>query len=147
MFMKCTPIETLPTDKAYLHFEATRTDGANIQVDYELVLPLQETDCRGTWDHRGRKVRPKSHRIVWLDQQNNRRIPLGRTNVGTSNQDYPFSRHPAAVGEIELPFRDGAHCGWDNKRLGELTVIYSMGGKHWILTRFPNNEVAGSSGQ
>ena len=107
--MKYTPIEKPPTDRAYLHFEATRTSSNEVQVDYELVLPLREADCRGTFDHRGRKTRPKSHRTIWLDSQNNRRIPLGRTKVGTENKSYPFHDHPAWAGEIDLPFRDGAH--------------------------------------
>jgi hypothetical protein len=127
--MKYQPIPAPPVDKAYLHFESTRTDPNNVQVDYELVIPLTETDCRGTWDHRGGK-RPKSHRRIWLDKKNNRHIPLGRTNVGTSNQDYPFSLRD---GVIDLPFRDGAHCLWDNEKLGGLDIVYSTSNGHWLL--------------
>lgn len=130
--MKATQIKTLPTSRAFLHFEAVLSHGENWQVDYELVVPLQETDCRGTWDRDGRKTRPKNHRIIWLDKDNNRRIPMGRTHVGCSNRDYPFFR---TEDRIDLPFRDGAHCQWDNDALGGLEVFYSKGGKHWKLTK------------
>jgi len=127
--MKYAPLDNLPSSKAYLHFEATRLDNQTVQVDYELVLPLDEVDCRGTFDHKGSK-RPKSHRMIWLDKQNNRRIPLGRTKVGTERSDYPFMRE-----EIDLPFRDGAHQAWDNEKLGGLDVVYSMDGGHWLLLK------------
>lgn len=129
--MKHTLLESLPTDRAYLHFEAVRVEPEQVQVDYELVIPLGEVDCRGTFDHKGSK-RPKSHRVVWLDKQNNKRIPLGRTMVGASNPNYPFSRFD---GEIDLPFRDGVHSSWDNEKLGGLPLIYSTGGKHYTLIR------------
>jgi hypothetical protein len=137
--MKYTTIEKLPSDRAFLHFEATRNSSNEVQVDYELVLPLGEVDCRGTFDHSGRKTRPKGHRMIWLDSRNNRRIPLGRTMVGTENQNYPFYDHPCRAGEIDLPFRDGAHQAWDNEKLGGLPVIYSRGDEHWALTSSPNN--------
>lgn len=124
------PIPALPTDKAFLHFEATRIGPNDVQVDYELVIPLQEMDCRGTWDHKGRKTRPKSHRLNWLDRQNNKHIPLGRTTVGTSNTNYPFNPFD---GGIDLPFRDKAHQSWDNEKLGGLEVIYSTDKGHWLL--------------
>ena len=129
--MKYTPVESLPTDRAYLHFDAVQwTDG--VQVDYELVLPLPETDCRGTFDHKGRKERPKGHKMVWLDSLNNKRIPLGRTKVGSTNPRYPFLTFD---GHLDLPFRDGAHCQWDNERLGGLKLFYTINGKHYLLTR------------
>lgn len=132
--MKASPIDKLPNNRAFLHFEAVRTSPENVQVDYEMVLPLGNVDCRGTFDHKGRKSRPVSHRIVWLDQNNNRHIPLGRTKVGTSNQDYPFFRGKPLEEFIDLPFRDGAHCLWDNEKLGNLEVFYSMGPRVWKLT-------------
>jgi len=132
--MKSTPLATLPTDKAYLHFEATRIGEEKVQVDYELVIPLDEVDCRGTFDHKGAVKRPASHRVVWLDRLNSKRIPLGRTAVGTGNGNYPFSRFPGEDDEIDLPFRDGAHCQWDNDKLGGLPIIYTTSGRHWLLT-------------
>lgn len=130
--MNATPIDSLPVDKAYLHFDATRIHSEEVQVDYELVLPLPALDCRGTHDHKG-SSRPKSHRRIWLDKKNNKRIPLGRTMVGTSNANYPFNNFRPE--DIDLPFRDGAHASWDNERLGGLQLIYTMGDKHWLLTR------------
>lgn len=126
--MKHTKIESYPKT-AFLHFEAVQV-GHEYQVDYELVLPLEETDCRGTWDHKGRKSRPKSHRMIWLDTDNHRRIPLGRTKAGTHKADYPFWGN-----EIELPFRDGAHCMWDNEKLGGLPIIYSVRGEIYRLEK------------
>jgi hypothetical protein len=133
--MKYTAISQLPTDRAFLHFEATRLSDGKVQVDYELVIPLKELDCRGTSNNTPNSKRPKSYRVVWLDGANNKRIPLGRTGVGTSNRTYPFYGHPSRAGEIDLPFRDGAHCSWDNEKLGGLQVIYTRGGEHWLLTK------------
>jgi len=135
--MKYEEIETLPFNKAYLHFEAVKSY-EGYQVDYELVLPLSECDCRGTFDKRGASKRPKSYKSIWLDKQNNKRFPLGRTNVGTDNPEYPFSRHPMYEGEIDLPFRDNAHCAWDNEKLGGLQVIYSVRDKHYLILKVGN---------
>lgn len=129
--MKFLEISALPTDKAYLHFEATRIDHEQVQVDYELVIPLMDVDSRGTWDHKGRKTRPISHKIVWLDQGNNKRIPLGRTIVGTNNETYPFDSFHKD--EIELPFRDGAHISWDAEKFSDIGMFYSMNGKYYKL--------------
>ena len=128
--MKYAPLEKLPTDKAYLHFDALRISDEEVQVDYELVIPLGEVDCRGTFDHRGRKERPENFRHVWLDSDNNKRLPLGRTRIGASRNNYPISAH---TGEIDLPFRDGVHSAWDNAKLGGLQIIYSVDGKHYTL--------------
>lgn len=130
--MKHTKVESLPSDRAFLHFDAAHAGEQKFQVDYELVIPLEEVDCRGTWDHRGRKTRPKNHRIVWLDTLNRRRIPLGRTIIGTNSKTYPFSDFD---GSIELPFRDWAHAHWDDQKLGGLRLFYSFGGEYWELTK------------
>lgn len=129
--MKATPIPALPKDRAFLHFDAAPADNG-VQVDYELVIPLHEVDCRGTFDHRGRK-RPKTFGKVWLASDNTKRVPLGRTVVGTGNTLYPFNRF--TPGEIDLPFRDGAHCQWDNEKLGGLEIYYTKGTEHWRLTK------------
>lgn len=123
-------VAELPKDKAFLHFECVRTGHEEYQVDYELVLPLEEADCRGTFDHKGVN-RPKSHRITWLDKENRKRLPLGRTNVGCSSPNYPFSRFD--TNDIELPFRDGAHCQWDGERLGNPELYYTVNGKSYKL--------------
>jgi hypothetical protein len=125
--MTHTQVESIPR-VARLQFEAVEVYAENWQVDYELILPLGEVDCRGTYDHEGRKTRPKSHRHVWLDKDNNRHIPMGRTKVGTSNPNYPFNGN-----KIDLPFRDGAHCSWDNEKLN-LPIYYTVGGNSYLLT-------------
>lgn len=130
-----TPLGSLPTDRAYLHFECVHLHGDQFQVDYELVLPLRKVDCRGTWDHKGRKTRPKTRRHVWLDTANNRRLPLGRTTVGSANPSYPI-----LDSTLTLPFRDGVHSSWDNEKLGGLPVIYTREGKHWTVTVPPREK-------
>jgi hypothetical protein len=130
--MKASPITHLPKG-AYLHFDAVRNHETEVQVDYELVLPLNEVDCRGIFDHKPAKHRPKSFKAVWLDAKNNKRIPLGRVCIGTSNPTYPFFGGDEP--ELQLPFRDGAHCQWDNEKLGGLPLVYSIGDKHWLLTK------------
>jgi hypothetical protein len=92
-----------------------------MQTDYDLCVPLGEVDCRGTFDHKGTK-RPKSHRIVWLDKDNIKHLPMGRTMIGTTNRDYPFDF--LDKDHINLPFRDGAHASWDNERLGGLPMFF-----------------------
>lgn len=136
--MIAEPIKEIPKDKAWLQFCAQRVGPEQVQVDYEMVLPLHEVDCRGKFDHRGAKKRPVSHRVVWLDSANNRHIPFGRTVVGTSNRNYPFYRHQE-LGElprIDLPFRDGAHCTWDNEKLG-LQIYYVTADAIYKLTPEP----------
>ncbi len=128
--MKATAVKSLPKDKAYLLFSCI-LNGHDQQVDYDLVIPLGEADCRGTFDQKGIK-RPKSHRIVWLDAENNRRIPMGRTMVRTKSENYPFNRFDDG---IDLPFRDGAHASWDNERLGGLGLYYQTPSGIYKLTQ------------
>lgn len=118
--MKHTKRDSFPAS-AYLLFSCARTGPNEQQVDYELILPLGEVDCRGTFDRKGRKTYPKNHRLTWLDTDNRLHLPLGRTMIGTGNETYPFSRFN---GGIDLPFRDGVHCGWDNAKLGNLPIYY-----------------------
>lgn len=129
--MKATPINTIMRSKAWLQFHATRISAGEIQVDYELILPLEETDIRGTFDNRAQK-RPESFRSAWLDKDNRRHLPLGRSIIGTSNSIYPFNRYNE--GEIDLPFRDGAHSYWDNEKLGlELYYITTDGAIYHLM--------------
>lgn len=139
--MKTEQIASIPLNRAWLQFCATRIGPEKIQVDYELCLPLNEVDCRGTFDHKVKGLRPKSHNRVWLDKNNVRHFPLGRTGVGSTNPDYPFSRHnnPADGPQIDLPFRDGAHCGWDNAKLG-LEIYYRLGAIIYHLIPEANKE-------
>ena len=80
---------------------------------YDLVNPLGEVDCRGTFDIKPQK-RPKSFRMVWLDKDNCQRIPMGRTMVTGCRP----GTHMWPDGTLYIPFRDGAHMGWDAERLG-----------------------------
>ncbi len=143
--MNATKIEVLPLDRAYQLFTCKRIGPERIQVDYELVMPLNEVDCRGTFDHKGRKARPVSHRLVWLDTANCFRIPLGRTEVGSSNAKYPFSvwDKPEDGLQIDLPFRDGAHCGWDNDKLGGLGMYYATETNFYQLIPAKKAELSG----
>jgi hypothetical protein len=96
---------------ARLELVWTQNDADNWTCNYDLVIPLQEVDCRGTFDHKANK-RPKSHRIAWLDSDNCRRLPMGRTLVGTSHSPKWDSE------TLYIPFRDGAHIQWDHKETG-----------------------------
>ena len=115
--MTTTKIDTIPDaqTKARLEFTYEHTGPEEVLVRYELVLPLNEFDCRGTFDHKPAKAEPKSHRRMYLSKSNCLRMPLGLTRVGTSNANYPFSSFD---GSIELPFRDGVHRCWDQDKLG-----------------------------
>lgn len=129
--MKFTQIASIPRDRAWLQFEAVRLTSEQFQVDYEMVLPLPEVDCRGTFDHKAAKKRPVAHYRVWLDSDNCKRIPLGRTQVSSTNPDFPFHNFQGET-DIGLPFRDGAHASWDNEKLG-LQIYYKYGGAIYHL--------------
>lgn len=79
--------------------------------NYDLVIPLGEVDCRGTFDQKPQR-RPKSPRVVWLDADNCRRIPMGRT-VSTGRRQ----TRVWPDGTLDIPFHDGAHIQWDSERL------------------------------
>ena len=130
--MKRQSVSHIPRDKAWLQFTSRSLGEDRYQVDYELVLPLGEVDCRGTFDHDGKAQSPKSHRMVWLDKNNCYRIPLGRTNVETGNAKYPFNKWDDS---IDLPFRDGAHASWDRKKFGDIKLYYVVGENIYELAK------------
>lgn len=108
--MEQTPVTSIPR-VARLELTWEHLSDSNHFCFYELVLPLEEADCRGTWDRRPQK-RPmgkNGHTKIWLDKDNCKRIPLGRTGVGTTNL------HRGE--DLYTPFRDGAHCQWDAEKL------------------------------
>ena len=92
----------------------TQEDENRWTCNYDLVLPLDRLDCRGTFDNKPEKQRPESHRVVWLDADNCKRIPLGRTEITGGKGNSKVS----ADGHIDTPFRDGAHIQWDSDKLG-----------------------------
>lgn len=100
---------------ARLELSWTKDDdsGERWTCNYDLVLPLGEVDCRGTFDQKAQK-RPKAHYRVWLDKDNCKRIPLGRT--GSSGKARHTQLWPD--GHMNTPFRDGVHIGWDAEQLG-----------------------------
>ena len=123
--MKAALISSIHNERtqARLEFIAEVIDDHNVHVRYELVLPLDEVDCRGTWDHKAAKTPPKHHRMIYLTKANDLRIPLGGTMIGTGGaRAYPRIRDD---GHIDLPFRDGAHCSWDHDKLN--LPIYMRG--------------------
>lgn len=108
-------LETVPRI-ARLELTWTKDDdsGERWTCNYDMVLPLGEVDCRGTFDQKPARKRPKLHRMVWLDRDNCKRIPLGRTTTNGSRRTTRLWPN----GEIETPFRDGAHIQWDSEQLG-----------------------------
>lgn len=134
--MKTAKIDSIPDErtKARLEFTCEQTGPEEFTVNYEMVLPLEEADCRGTFDHKASKQRPKNFRMRQLTPDNCFRFQLGGTKVGTSNQQYPFSNlYPDG---INLPFRDGAHAGWDRAKLG-LEIYYRTPTAIYHLTPEP----------
>ncbi len=102
---------------ARLEMTWTKDDaiGERWTCNYELVIPLGEVDCRGTFDRKPAKRRPISFRMVWLDADNCQRVPMGRTKV-TCGRAKGTMTWPD--GNIDTPFRDGAHILWDHEKLG-----------------------------
>jgi hypothetical protein len=129
--MKFEKVESLPTNKAWLQFTAVRKDAGNVRVYYELILPLRELDCRGTFDNEGFEGPPDEHGMVWLDKSNRRHLPLGGTVVGTGNLKYPFNDY--YPDQIDLPYRDGAHSGWDSQALGDMPRYYVTSDAIYLL--------------
>ena len=118
--MKATVIQEVPNgnSRAYLLFTYLPIGGHSWLVFYELVLPLEELDIRGTFENPSVESpgdAPDS-RTVYLAKDNSMRLPLGRTEV-TAYEGYPMRGE-----NISLPFRDGAHAQWDRERLGGLAV-------------------------
>jgi hypothetical protein len=115
---------------ARLQFEAVRhvhdTYGEGWQIDYELVLPLITEDCRGTFNQKPNKSRPKNYKLTWLDADNCKRIPLGRSGMYPGGK-YP-DEFPISFGGLLIPFRNGAHMNWDNEHL-KLPTYYLANGK------------------
>lgn len=109
-------IDSIPDarTKARLEFTYEKVGPGEWTVFYELVVPLNKADCRGTFDHKPAKRIPKSWRMVYLSKDNCIRIPMGRSGCQTTNPDYPFYRD----GTLGTPFRDGAHSQWDQEKLG-----------------------------
>ena len=121
--MKYRKIDGFLPTKAFLLFEMKVKIRENFRLIMNLFFLLENFDIRGTRDHKPSKHRPVSYKIRWLDQQNCLHFPLGRTIIETARPNYPFQED----GEIDLPFRNGAHCRWDNERLGNLDVFYRIG--------------------
>ncbi len=107
------PITSIPRIPR-LELVWTQKDENCWTCNYELVLPLDKLDCRGTFDNEPAKQRPECHKTVWLDADNCKRMPLGRTEVtgGKGNSKV------RPDGNIDTPFRDGAHIQWDSDKLG-----------------------------
>ncbi len=123
---------------ARLELTWTHDGGERWTCNYELVLPLKEADCRGTFDHKPSKSRPKSHCKIWLDSDNCKRIPLGRTLVTTTAASRVWPD-----GNIDTPFRDGAHIQWDSETLGLRTfVICGDVIREMVITTTSNESVA-----
>jgi len=70
-----------------------RVDDYNWYVRYDFLIPVKEHDCRD-------------------DDKNGFHLArMGGTKVGTEHE-------PDKRGELDTPFRDGAHAKWDSDRLG-----------------------------
>lgn len=72
----------------------------NWTCEYNLVLPLRESDCR----REGKNHKEKKYE-------------LGKTYMSTGINEPPR----------ETPVRDGAHAGWDSEALKDIPVILIHG--------------------
>ncbi len=120
--MKTTCIDSIPNaaTKARLEFSCSRVSAEEWLVRYELVMPFGEVDCRGTFDQKPAKKAPADWRKTYLSADNCLHIPLGMSRIGTSSETYPFYRD----GELNLPFRDGAHSSWDQEKFNGIAIYY-----------------------
>ncbi len=107
---ECIELSALPMPRLQLTWEKLKKprDGMNWFCHYELLMPLDKHDIR-------RGSRGKKEFL---------RLKLGGTHVGKSDGRTPEWDN----GDIDKPFRDGAHIQWD-ARLLKLPMFVVYGNK------------------
>ncbi len=97
--MKEFPHKGLPLPRLQLTWIATPDEENPYYVSYDLILPVDEDDCR---------------KVEGLDVITSN---LGLTGVGM------YSRTPQwEDGTLDTPYRDGSHIRWDSEVLGDLPM-------------------------
>lgn len=100
----------LPTPRLQFRWEEKDSgDGFNWFCHYELVLSLDTNDIRNPHEY----IKPGELTLS-----------LGGTKAGVSSGRTPISRHD---GQVDTPFRDGAHAVWDGAQLGNPPVFAICG--------------------
>lgn len=97
----------MPCPRLELRWEKSGETWYSRECVYSLVLPLGETDIRST------------------DVEGNPRelaLEIGRTRVRGGNGERPIFED----GEIDTPYRDGAHARFDRKALGGTIPIIAV---------------------
>ena len=100
------PAENLPTPRLELAWR--HIHGSEYACDYVLGVRLRDHDIRIPEDD------PECREM---------RVPM--SGGCTSTRGKP----PDAFGEIDRPFRDGAHARWDSQNLGGLPIFATYEGR------------------
>lgn len=87
----------------------------NWECSYNLVIPLSEHDIR----------RERA------DGTERDELPL---NIGKTRVGLHGGRTPVGATDIDTPFRDGAHAGWDSIALRGLPVYAVCGDKGFLVS-------------
>jgi hypothetical protein len=93
---------------------------------YEIIIPSTPLDVRVTDTPKERELPPDGEPLwkgghLWSDDRNIY-IRMSITRVTTGARDMPFTS-----GELDLPFRDGAHIAWDAFSLNmRAFIVYGM---------------------
>lgn len=97
--------DLMPAPRLELRWEKDGDTWENRICNYNLVIPLQENDCRR--DHED-------------GEQTEQTINIGQTLV-SMGLGFPLYGDEKGL-HIDVPFRDGAHAIWDSKVLGGLPI-------------------------
>lgn len=111
------PVDTLvmPCPRFEFRWVKTGETWAQRECIYSLVFPLREHDIRKE-DENGK--------IITLEHF----AEIGRTKVNGGRGDAPIFN-----GNVDTPYRDGAHSKWDREALGVNFPIVAVCGDVWNI--------------
>jgi hypothetical protein len=109
---KIIPAENMTAPRLELRWRKTGNDWTQRECDYNIVIPLREHDIRRE-DEDGNKVRDELT------------IHIGSTSVEGGRAEEPVYEN----GDIDTPFRDGAHALWDSEVLNGMPIYAVCGDK------------------
>lgn len=112
-WMKDIP-PSLPAPR--FEFNWRKIDDYNFECDYSLVIPLGKYDVR----------REKNDEMYY--EEDERKVTINTTTINTGAEDYPYFG-----GDLDTPFRDGAHVQWDKKNMNVDYPIYIVYGNDYKL--------------
>jgi len=113
----------IPCPRLEFRWTKTGEDWLKRICTYSLVIPLSKYDMRRE-DEDGIRV---SEEFA---------LEIGSTQVDGGDGSVPIDN-----GEVDTPFRDGAHARWDRKALGGHIPIVAVCGNEWSLVEIvPDTE-------